>query len=119
MIALHTNTELQATVDGLRKQYYPQRLNKVPAHVCLFHALPGSQLAKVQADLQELVRNTSPFLIEIRKTPRQFANGHGIALEVDAPEATQICKTLSGKWRDFLSKQDLRFGAGAHYTIAN
>lgn len=50
ILALHTDLEHQKRVTALRTQYFPPGLNKLPAHIALLRAPPGSQLATIQAD---------------------------------------------------------------------
>ena len=117
IVALRTDFKHHTALNNLRKCYFPQRLNKVPAHVCLFHALPASpQLPKVRGDIEDVVRRFTPSFIRTLP-PRSFTNEHGVALPVDAPIALEIFEVLKSKWRPFLSKQDQSFRA--HYTVAN
>lgn len=116
VLTLHTDARHQNVLNNLRNRYFPRRLNRIPAHVCLFHALPGSQLAKIRADIKAVVQEFTPFLIET-KDLRPFANGHGVALSVEAPLAPEVHQTLKNEWGPFLSKQDQNFKP--HYTIAN
>ena len=116
IVALRTDSKHHTALNNLRKCYFPQSLNKVPAHVCLFHALPGSQLPRIRGDIGDVVRKSTPSFIRTLP-PRSFANEHGVALPVDAPIALKIFEVLKSKWRLFLSKQDHSFRA--HYTVAN
>ena len=38
-------------LDALRREHFPTALNRLSAHLTLFHHLPGERLAEVGADL--------------------------------------------------------------------
>ena len=38
-------------LDGLRRAHFPAALNYIPAHLTLFHHLPGDRLQEVMAEL--------------------------------------------------------------------
>ncbi|CAF9941762.1 hypothetical protein IMSHALPRED_002884 [Imshaugia aleurites] len=114
ILALHTDYSHHTCVTALRTQYFPPKLNKLSAHIALFRALPGSQLATMTADISALAETQSAFPIA---TGEAYLIGHGVAIEANAPPARGIYDALKGKWEGFLSKQDKSFRA--HYTIQN
>jgi len=114
ILALRTDTAHHERMTALRNQYFPPNLNKLEAHIALFRALPGSQLPAISTDIHDLVNSQSPFPI---KTIKPFQLGHGVAIQVHAPDAVEIFNKLSEKWAGFLSKQDQSFRA--HYTLQN
>ena len=114
ILALHTDPEHHERVTALRTQYFPPKLNKLSAHIALFRALPGSQLATIQADISAVAEKQQSFPIA---TGKAFLLGHGVAIDAHVPPARGIFNELKGKWDGFLSKQDKSFKA--HYTIQN
>lgn len=116
ILALRTDSIHHKAVTALRDRYFPQKINKLSAHIALFRALPGSQLSKVMADIEVVARRTQPFPITTR-SPFILAHGHGVALGVRVEPAKQIFQHLKREWASFLSKQDQSFKA--HYTIQN
>lgn len=114
ILALHTDPEHHKRVTALRTQYFPPKLNKLSAHIALFRALPGSQLATIEADISAAAEKQAPFPIA---TGNAYLLGHGVAIDANAPPATGIYDGLKEKWEKFLSKQDKSFKA--HYTIQN
>ncbi len=66
-----------ARLDGLRRAHFPPHLNRVPAHVTLFHALPGEEEPAVLLRLAETVRDTAPLP---RRVTAVMSLGRGPAL---------------------------------------
>ena len=114
VLTLETSKLHRECMDGLRDKYFPPNLNRVGAHVCLFHALPDSKIKQIEEDILALAASQSPFRLS---ADRVFQLARGAAIGVDAPEAEQIHTSLRTKWIEFLSKQDGHFKA--HYTIQN
>ena len=118
VLTLRTNREFHERINDLRKQYFPAQLNKIGAHITLFHALPGSRLESIVSHLLEIVQTQQGFPIQIIKPIKM---SHGVALDANNQEAHRLWDTLVRKWgpsgADFLSKQDQQFKA--HYTIQN
>ncbi|KAM0795985.1 hypothetical protein BDR22DRAFT_812690 [Usnea florida] len=114
ILALHTDPEHHKRVTALRTQYFPPKLNKLSAHIALFRALPGSQLATIQADIVAVAEKQQSFPIA---TGKAFLLGHGVAIDANVPPARGIYNELKDRWEGFLSKQDKSFKA--HYTIQN
>ena len=114
ILTLHTDPSHHQRVTALRTHYFPPKLNKLSAHIALFRALPGSQLATIEADISASAQQQHPFPIA---TGKAYLLGHGVAIDANAPPARGIYDGLKGKWEGFLSKQDKSFKA--HYTIQN
>lgn len=114
ILALNTDEAHHKAVTALRNHYFPPKLNKLSAHIALFRALPGSELASIESAIQDVVRHEHPFPIS---TGKPFLLSHGVGLEVHVAPAQHIFRTLKAQWQGFLSKQDQSFKA--HYTIQN
>ena len=118
ILALHTDAPHHEAMTALRTQHFPPKINKLAAHITLFHALPSSQLELIISDLGSVTRTTAPFAIT---TGKAFRLRHGVGIEAHMTPATaakDIHNTLRSNWKSFLSKQDLG-GFKAHYTIQN
>jgi hypothetical protein len=101
--------------DALRQAHFPSERNVIPAHLTLFHALPGDQEISIQQTLHSLCA-TAPILSP--HFPALRFLGRGVAVEVDAPELIVLRKTLAAAWGGWLSAQD-RQGYRPHITIQN
>jgi len=106
----------------LRNRYFPKRINKLAAHLTLFHALPGSRLeSDILPVLRDVASQTSKFSILADKP---FRLKKGIAVSVSAQEGgsrgKEIHHALQAPWIKgaFLSDQDAS-GCRLHYTLMN
>lgn len=104
----------QARYDALREAHFPPRPYRLPAHLTLFHKLPGEEEAAIDAHLRLVARACAPL-------PLRFAAlmplGGGVAVEVESPAALALRAALAAHWRDRLSPQDRGFRP--HVTIQN
>ena len=105
----------QAWLDALRRAHFPPGRNLVPAHVTLFHALPGDEFDAVLAALAQECRGAAPSAVRVG--PPRFL-GRGVALDVAAPEVAALRGRLAARWREWLSPQD-RQGWRPHATVQN
>lgn len=120
VLTLLTDTKHHQTITKMREKYFPPRLNRLEAHLTLFHALPGSKLEdSIKPVLSEVSENTAPFPILAAKP---FRLNKGIAIGVPkmkgGDDARQVHTQLKHAWKEFLSRQD-GGGFAAHYTIMN
>lgn len=90
-------------LEGLRQRYFPPGRNQVPAHLSLFHQLPGPEWDAVDAELDRAARSHPP--IELRFTaPRP--TGRGVMLVVQAPTLVPIHGALARAFDRHLTAQD-------------
>jgi len=115
VLTLLLDADTQAWLDSLRRAHFPPERNVVPAHVTLFHALPGPELDAVLAALAEEARGVAPS--EARIGPPRFL-GRGVALSVAVPAVEALRSRLAARWRGWLSPQD-RQGWRPHATVQN
>lgn len=104
-----------ARLDGLRRQHFPPERNVVPAHLTLFHALPGDQAVLIRRELADMCTHQKAF-------PMQATGlrslGFGVAVAFSAPELVQLRQALAREWRDWLTAQDSAKIA-PHVTVQN
>ena len=101
--------------DGLRRRHFPPERNFIPAHVTLFHHLPGEQEGAIVGELEALC--SSQPLMPIAVTGLRSL-GRGVAYTLDAPDLRALRRRLAVLWRDWLTPQD-RQGSRPHVTIQN
>lgn len=99
----------------LRQQHFSPERNVVPAHVILFHQLPGDREPAISHSLKTLCAQTEQFPFSL-PSPQFF--GNGVAINVSSPELMQLHKTLATTWDAWLIPQD-RQGYRPHITIQN
>ncbi|MDY8109852.1 2'-5' RNA ligase family protein [Fulvimarina sp. 2208YS6-2-32] len=99
----------------MRKAHFPAAKNYIPAHLTLFHHLPGDRIDAVIAHLVEVASRQRP--IPCRVSGLRFL-GKGIAYEVDCHELERLRADLAGHFYDALTAQD-RQRIKPHVTIQN
>ena len=110
----------------VRNKYFPKKLNKLEAHLTLFHALPGSRLDDtVLPVIQQVASQTCPFGITAASPFRLGKRGIAIGVphEQGGSKARAVRNQLQAAWKKegFLSQQDAgRSGRTfPHYTVMN
>ncbi|SHJ91814.1 2'-5' RNA ligase [Roseomonas rosea] len=102
-------------LDALRRAHFPPERNWIPAHLTLFHALPGEELSEVVAHLGAVCARQAP--LPLRFTGLRSL-GRGVALEVEAPGLLALRQQLARNWAPWLMRQDAQ-GWRPHVTIQN
>lgn len=115
VLTLKINESAFQFFDELRRKYFPPQRNFLPAHITLFHALPGEQAASVRQTLQT-VCSAQPAL-ELN-FPRPRFLGRGVALDVECAELLKLRAQLAERWWSWLGAQD-RQRYKSHLTIQN
>ena len=114
---------LTAEIDGesfgrlneLRRRYYPPERNLVPAHLTLFHQLPGERSREIKAYLRAVAGEHAP--IDVQSAEWKVME-RGVALFVRSPQLNALRDRLAREWWPWLTGQD-RAGFGPHVTIQN
>lgn len=120
VLTILTDTKHHQTMTKTREKYFPKRLNRLEAHLTLFHALPGTRLEEaIKPTLSEVASSTAPFGLLAAK-PFRLTKGIAIGLPKTrgGDDARQVHGQLKEAWKEFLSRQDAG-GFAAHYTIMN
>ncbi|NTU82521.1 MAG: 2'-5' RNA ligase family protein [Chloroflexales bacterium] len=115
ILTLELDPATFAVLNGLRAAHFPPERNLVPAHLTLFHALPGAAVGQITADLVECAAGAAPFALTIAAV--RFL-GRGVALEVASPALVAQRQELARRWAPWLTPQD-RQGYRPHVTIQN
>lgn len=115
ILTLGLDAETQSWLEALRRTHFPPARNLVPAHVTLFHALPGEEAAAIRAVLAEECAALPPSRVRVGP-PRSL--GRGVALEIAAPAIGRLRARLAERWRAWLTAQD-RQRWRPHATVQN
>ncbi|KAK7733913.1 hypothetical protein SLS53_008065 [Cytospora paraplurivora] len=117
VLTLSTTPSLHDTVTALRERHFPAHLNRTPAHLTMFHALPGSHLSGIVAAIEEECHGLSPFRLATGSLFR-MRRGVGINVGQGSRPARLLHEGLQRRWIGFLSEQD-RQAWRPHWTIQN
>lgn len=111
-LALHADD--QARFERLRRLHFPPDRNLIPAHVTLFHHLPGQEVEAAR-DAIEARCAAPPFPVAV--SGLRFL-GRGVAYALEAPALAALRADLAREWAGWLTLQD-RQGWRPHVTIQN
>ncbi|WP_428391947.1 2'-5' RNA ligase family protein [Lichenicoccus sp.] len=114
LLTLQLDEPAQSLFQALRQRHFPAARNQVPAHVSLFHALPGAEREAITRVIQALREQERP---RIRvEAPRSL--GHGVAFPLVSPDLLALRGRLAASWLEWLTPQD-RARYAPHVTVQN
>ncbi|WBQ08281.1 2'-5' RNA ligase family protein [Kribbella sp. CA-293567] len=113
IVTLRLDEHSTAIFDELRRRHFPPRLNRIGAHLTLFHQLPAGSVRTVLADLREVA--PPPFDLEVA---RPMLLGRGVAIEVRSARLQELHRQLAERWSEWLTPQD-RQRLRPHITVQN
>ena len=115
ILTLGFSPDDQARFDRLRQAHFPVERNQIPAHLTLFHHLPGAEAPLLQDQLAAAcaAQPAGPVrVVGLRSL------GRGVAFTVEAPGIARLRTALARDWHNSLTAQD-RQGWRPHITIQN
>lgn len=103
--------------EDLRRTHYPPERNRVPAHLTLFHSLPGKQERAVAEAVKAACRGRAPMTLQVRGP---WFLGQGVAYRIASPELEleALRAELFAAFEPWLRPQDLA-PFRPHVTIQN
>ena len=104
-----------AWFEDLRRTHYPADRNLVPAHLTLFHSLPGSEEPAVARAVRAACRTWSPMRVDVRGP---WSLGRGVAYRVASPELQSLRARLAAVFVHWLRGLD-RAPWRPHITVQN
>ncbi|KAJ4371174.1 hypothetical protein N0V83_004390 [Neocucurbitaria cava] len=118
VLTLKITNNVSQPMNALREKYFPKHLNRTPAHLTLFHALPHSQLSSLEASLLQLSNTAEPFPVSPGR-PFRMRRGVGVNVELGRNRLVDLHGQLRSQWGRFLSEQDAEGGFRPHWTVMN
>ena len=115
ILTLGLHPEDQVRFDTLRQRHFPPEHNHIPAHLTLFHHLPGTEAEAVDHSVRLAAASQSFFTLEATGLR---SLGRGVAYTFTSPVLVAIRAALARHWHDHLTAQD-RQGWRPHLTIQN
>ncbi len=101
IVTLALDAPSQAWFDEMREAHYPPALNRIPAHVSLFHALPGDGPVRYALRAAAEAQATFPLQVEGVRSM-----GRGVMYTLDAPPLLRLHRALAEQFKTFLTPQD-------------
>ncbi|KQT50771.1 phosphoesterase HXTX [Aureimonas sp. Leaf454] len=101
--------------NDMRRRHFPKARNHIPAHLTLFHHLPGEDEAEIARMLEDVAKTTAPLTLQV--TGLRFL-GYGSAYTLESAPLAALRAALAARWRDRLTRQDAQ-GFRPHVTIQN
>ena len=115
IVTLAMEEPARTRFQALRDAHFPPELNRVPAHLTLFHALPGELEDEIVARAKELCAKGDPFTVEVAEVR---SLGKGVAYRCASAALDQLRAALASSFADRLTRQDAQ-GFRAHVTVQN
>ena len=115
ILTLRLDDALTTRFERERRQYFPPKRNLIPAHLTLFHALPGCEEPDINRHLRALANETP--VLPLRVSGFRFL-GRGVAYEIESPSLLALRADLAKHWKTWLTPQDAQ-GFRPHVTIQN
>lgn len=103
----------QRRFEELRQQHFPPELNRIPAHLSLFHTLP--EMEETVAALQAISSAQQRFPLRVAQVQ---SIGKGVAFFLESAAAKLLHRQLSEAFLDHLTSQD-RQGFRPHVVAQN
>lgn len=113
VLTLEMDGEAFAAFDALRRKHYAPERNLVPAHVTLFHCLPGERAREIKALLRAVAGAEKPIDVDVGEAR---ALARGVAVFLDAPRLHALRERLAAEWWPWLEDRD-KAGFRPHVTI--
>lgn len=98
-----------------RQEFFPPQLNFIPAHLTLFHNLPGDREREVVAGIAAAIEGQPPVVVHV---PALMSLGRGVAYRLGSDELMSLRGRMVQRFDGMLVRQD-RQGFRPHVTIQN
>lgn len=113
IVTLEADPESQGRFDADRARWFPPARNLVPAHVTLFHHLPGDRAGEVAARLDRVAADRPRPAFRVASV---MPLGRGAAYRLDLPAGDALRREIGAGFT--LTAQD-RGGLRVHVTVQN
>ncbi len=101
IVTLALEEPMQRWFEEQRQAYFPPAMNHIPAHLSLFHSLPGD--ATTRHVLEEAAAGQRPFALQMDGVRSM---GRGVMYTLASPELMGLHRRLSERFTPFLIPQD-------------
>lgn len=113
ILTLSLQDEAQNWFEAQRQAYFPPALNHIPAHLSLFHQLPGD--ANTGNVLRSSAEQQRPFTLRMDGVRSM---GRGVTYTLTSPELQSLHRALATQFTPHLTPQD-RQPLRPHVVVQN
>ena len=113
VLTLRLDNASFAHFNALRQEWYPPALNRIPAHLSLFHVLPADYESR--AKLTTVASSTQRFTAQVSELR---SLGRGVAFVIASDTLQALHRQLANAFADVLVPQD-RQGFRPHIVVQN
>lgn len=113
ILTLSLQENAQKWFEAQRQAHFPPALNHIPAHLSLFHQLPGD--ANTASILRAAAGGQRPFSLQMNGVRSM---GRGVTYTFASPELQALHRGLSAQFSAFLTPQD-RQTLHPHVVVQN
>lgn len=114
ILTLQLDEKTAQLFEMARRTHFPPALNKIPAHLTLFHALPGADEARILKAIAGAA-SRPPFPVAVDGL---MPLGRGVAYRIASETLVTLRRTLADAFAEDLTRQD-RERFRPHVTIQN
>ncbi len=114
IVTLQFDAATAAFFEAQRRAHFPPELNRIPAHLTLFHALPGAEEPAVLRAVAAVAARP-PFPVAVEGL---MPLGRGVAYRLSAGPLTALRADLARRLARWLTRQD-RETFRPHVTVQN
>ncbi len=115
VLTLSIDPAAQSEFEQQRRRYFPASLNRIPAHISLFHALPGEELPSIRTLVAEVAAGFACFPVQVHDVQKL---GRGVAYALAAERLDALHGRLRAAWLPWLTAQDAQ-GFRPHVVVQN
>lgn len=115
IITLQLDERSDAFFNAQRERYFPPAINFIPAHLTLFHNLPGPEFENVIRKTAKVAGTRPGFAMDVTELMKL---GRGVAYKIASPELIELRAALAAEFDPWLIKQD-RQKFRPHITVQN
>ena len=115
ILTVRFDAESEERFQAARERWFPPRLDIVPAHLTLFHKLPGEEIETLRRLTVEAAAAERPFAARVATV---VPLGGGWAYRVSAERLDALRARLAKAFAPWLTRQDAQ-GFRAHVTVQN
>lgn len=115
IVTLRLDQQSFVRFNSERERHFPPSRNLVPAHLTMFHHLPGDHCSEIAGQLASVAGRTGPLKLSI---PSLRFLGNGVAYNVSGSELIDVREMIARRWSAHLTPQDAQ-AFRPHVTIQN